>query len=734
VGVAVERRSGVEAAKPGKGTAADGRPAHHVSGLDGVRGLAVAAVVVYHLGYGWAQGGYLGVDTFLVLSGFLITAGLLAEHERTGRIRLGAFWGRRARRLVPALLLLVAAVAVWAAVAALPDEARSLRLDGLTALGFVSNWRFVLTGQGYFGQSAAPSLLRHTWSLGVEAQLYLLWPPVVIYLLARRGRQATAAAAIALAAASWALGAVLAHPGNVTLAYYGTDTRAAAFLVGAAVAACLAGRAGRPAAAGLPADGNAGGLAADPAGAGPATGRGAPEPGPGAPQPAARPGPPARRRPFVALLGIAGLAVTAYLWTHLSGTSNWLFHGGLALAALSTAAIVAAIVLRPEGVVARAFSVAPLRLLGIVSYGVYLWHWPLFLVITQRRTGLTGPALLSARLAAVAAATALSWFLIERPVLERRAPRLLPRAWHPVLAAGLTVALAAVLLVPVLHSTSRPVTLVASGRTVSPPPVPAATPGPVPAGAGSPAPPPTTAAPPVPVSMAVLGDSVSVTLGDALSAVARYYAVQVTNGGIVGCGVALGTEVRSDGQTSAIPGSCYRWQTTWQATLDQARPDVAVVLLGRWELLDRQVDGVWQHIGEPAYDAYLSQQLDLAIGIAGSDGSAVVVCTAPYFQGLEPPQGGTYPENQSGRVDLWNELVRQAVARHPGVRLFDLNALMSPAGKYADVVDGVAVRSSDGVHFSVASGAVVGPALLPFIRNAALTADTLSRGMHRGLS
>jgi peptidoglycan/LPS O-acetylase OafA/YrhL len=696
VGVAVERRSGVEAAEEGTGTVAPRRPAAHVAGLDGVRGLAVAAVVVYHLGYGWARGGYLGVDTFLVLSGFLITGGLLAEHERAGRIRLGAFWGRRVRRLLPALLLVVAAVAVWAAVAALPDEARSLRLDGLTALGFVSNWRFVLTGQGYFGQSAAPSLLRHTWSLGVEAQLYLLWPPVVVYLLARRrGRQATAAAAIALAAASWALGALLAHPGNVTRAYYGTDTRAAAFLVGAAVAACLSGAAGRQEAAGRSRQ---------------------------------------RRRPFLALLGVAGAAVTVYLWTHLAGTSNWLFHGGLALAALSTAAVIAAIVLRPAGWLARAFSLAPLRLLGIVSFGVYLWHWPLFLVITERRTGLTGPALLSARLAAVAAATAFSWFLIERPVLERKAPRLIPRAWHPVLAAGLTVALAAVLVVPVVRPASRPITLVTAGRTVAAGAGPVGTAAPA---APSPAPaptPPTTAAPPTPVSMAVLGDSVSVTLGDALAAVGRFYAVKVTNGGIVGCGVALGTAVRSDGQTSPVPGSCYRWQATWQATLDQARPAVAVVLLGRWELLDRQLNGVWQHIGEPSFDTYLAQQLDLAIDTAGSDGAAVVVCTAPYFQGLEPPQGGTYPENESVRVDLWNELVRQAVARHPGTQLFDLNALMSPDGRYTDAVDGVAVRSSDGVHFSVAAGAVVGPALLPFVRGAVVPADTMSRGMHKGLS
>ncbi len=214
MGVAVEDRGGGGAPDLGPGGAGAARA--QLPGLDGLRGLAVAGVLAYHLGYGWAQGGYLGVDTFLVLSGFLITSGLVAEHQRTGTVAIRAFWGRRIRRLLPALLVVVAAAGVWAAVAALPDEARSLRLDGLSALGFVSNWRFVLTGQGYFGQAASPSLLRHTWSLGVEAQLYLVWPPVAVLLLRRRGRHAVAAAAIALAAASWGLGAARAHAGNVT--------------------------------------------------------------------------------------------------------------------------------------------------------------------------------------------------------------------------------------------------------------------------------------------------------------------------------------------------------------------------------------------------------------------------------------------------------------------------------------------------------------------------------------
>ena len=679
MGVAVDHAGGVEATRaPSSGAAARDR---HVPALDGVRGLAVAGVVAYHLGYGWAQGGYLGVDTFLVLSGFLITSGLLAEAGRTGRVSLRAFWGRRARRLLPALWVVVAAAAVWAAVAALPDEAHSLRLDGLAALGFVSNWRFVVTGQGYFGQSAAPSLLRHTWSLGVEAQLYLLWPPVVVVVLARLGRRAVAAAALVLAAGSWALGSALAHPGNVTRSYYGTDTRAAGFLLGAALAALLAGN--------LTAGSH-------------------------------------RRRPVAALLGAAGVLATGWLWWRLPGSSNWLFHGGLALAGLSSSAIVLDVLRRPWGTLARAFSVRPLRLLGRVSYGVYLWHWPLFIVLDHARTGMGGIALLAVRLGSVALATTISWLVIERPVLERRGPRLVPRAWYRPVAV----------LLPIVQEPSasasaaalaRRAALVASARPAPPPAVGAAgAPAGGPASGPVPTAPPTTV--PAPVSAVVLGDSVAVTLGNALEPVSQYWVVSVTNGGVVGCGVALGSAVRSDGITSQIPGSCYQWQQTWDATLARAHPQVAVILLGRWELLDRELDGTWQHVGEPGFDVYLAQQLDTAIATASSTGAHVVLCTAPYFAGLEAPGGGTYPENQPARVDEWNAIVRAAIARHPGVTLFDLNALVSPGGQYTSTVNGVVVRSSDGVHFSSNAGAIVAPALMPVVRGVARPATTLSAG------
>jgi len=153
--------------------------------LDGVRAAAVCAVLVFHGARAWLPGGFLGVDVFFVLSGYLITTLLLRERAETGRIRLGAFWGRRARRLLPALVALVAVVALAAPLVVAATELPALRLDAAAALAYVANWRMIFRGGGYFAQTGAPSLLQHTWSLGIEEQFYLLWP---LALIALRGR------------------------------------------------------------------------------------------------------------------------------------------------------------------------------------------------------------------------------------------------------------------------------------------------------------------------------------------------------------------------------------------------------------------------------------------------------------------------------------------------------------------------------------------------------------------
>jgi peptidoglycan/LPS O-acetylase OafA/YrhL len=153
----------------------------YVAELDGLRGAAVAAVLLFHGGH--LRGGYLGVDLFFVLSGYLITSLLLAESGTRGRIALGAFWSRRARRLLPALALMLIGVALYAKFVAQPADLRQIRLDGLATIGYVANWRYVLEHFSYWSLFTSPSPLQHTWSLAIEEQFYIVWPLVMVSLI-----------------------------------------------------------------------------------------------------------------------------------------------------------------------------------------------------------------------------------------------------------------------------------------------------------------------------------------------------------------------------------------------------------------------------------------------------------------------------------------------------------------------------------------------------------------------
>ena len=153
--------------------------------LDGLRALAVAAVIAYHLDYRWAGGGYLGVDLFFVLSGFLITGLLVSEDAATGSIRLGSFWARRAKRLLPGLLVMLVALCAYIAISGPQPglDLAQLRGDDLAAIFYFANWHLLFAHQPYFAQFAAPSPLQHTWSLAIEEQFYLLWPLVLVVFL-----------------------------------------------------------------------------------------------------------------------------------------------------------------------------------------------------------------------------------------------------------------------------------------------------------------------------------------------------------------------------------------------------------------------------------------------------------------------------------------------------------------------------------------------------------------------
>jgi peptidoglycan/LPS O-acetylase OafA/YrhL len=638
---------------------------HYRPALDGIRALAVTAVVLFHAGLPAVAGGFLGVDAFFVLSGFLITSLLLDERLRHGRIDLGRFWLRRARRLLPASLAVLVAVAVAARLLLDETAVGLLRTDAYAALAYVANWRMIFRDTGYVAATAAPSPLQHTWSLAIEEQFYLLWPLVVAALTSWLAARAARTALLALCAAG-VLGSQLlcATTGSVDRAYYGTDTRAQALLFGAALAALL------------PAGGDAHRRRWD--------------------------------RGWAGVLGGCGAVVTMWLWHTATVQLSWLHHGGLTVAALATAVVIGHVVASPGAPMARLLGLPPLAGLGRISYGVYLWHWPLFCFVTADATGLSRWPLLAVRLTGTLAAALVSYHLVEKPIRHGALGRLLPRRMPSVV----TVAAVALVAATIAWSTAAPPTPATAATAVVIPAVPAP---PKPTASVSPAPPAPIDRPGRPASagreprVTFLGDSVSWTIGTYLP---EHPGMWTSVQAIEGCGIATLPDIRYlDSPHPNYPG-CTSWARRWQRGIDRDRPDVAVIELNRWELMDRRHQGRYQHVGDPAYDTYLGAQLDQAIRIAGSRGAAVVLLTAAYTHRAERPDGSLYPEDRPERVDAWNGLLR-TVADRTRATVLDLNAVVCPDGRFTWRAGGTRVRS-DGLHFTP-SGVqrVIAPWLLP---------------------
>ncbi len=353
----------------------DGARLPYRPGLDGLRALAVTGVFLYHAGVAWMPGGFLGVDLFFVLSGYLITSLLLREFSVHGTIDLLSFWGRRARRLFPA----VAVVIVFAMLAALivaRDDLGRTRADALSAIVYLTNWHEVAASHSYFNAFGRPSLLQHLWSLAVEEQFYLLWPLLLLAGLRRLHPRTVLALTGALAAGSCLLMWGLFDPsGDPSRVYYGTDTRAFTLLIGAMLAFLW----------------------------------------PGA-QRALRARTPVRATALIDGAGLAALAGVLVLFATLADYRPWLYRGGFLLMALLGAVVVAA-ASHEEGWLGRALGWAPLRWLGVRSYGIYLWHWP---IMELTRPGvdvpLHGPALVLLQAALTTGAAALSLRYVEMPV------------------------------------------------------------------------------------------------------------------------------------------------------------------------------------------------------------------------------------------------------------------------------------------------------------------------------
>jgi peptidoglycan/LPS O-acetylase OafA/YrhL/lysophospholipase L1-like esterase len=639
------------------------RPGIHA--LDGLRAIAVGLVLAGHGGIPGLGGGFIGVDLFFVLSGFLITSLLLDELGRTGRVDLKGFWIRRGRRLLPALVLMVLAVA---AVSELfpSDAVAGLRDDAVATFCWVANWRFVFAKTDYFTQGGTPSPLQHAWSLGVEEQYYLLWPPLLIavaLLLAlwarRRGGRATLGGVRFSIFVLGTLGAIGSATAAVLLAsdatnnrvYFGTDTRAQALLVGAAAAALVV-RDWSSLTAGWSVLRS-------------------------------------RWTKWVARISPPiGLVVLAAMAHYASGDADNFGDGLLSVVAVAAVLVIAPVALHQEGLMGRALAWRPLAWLGTISYGLYLWHWPAFLILNGERTGLSGWPLFALRCTVTVAVAAASYQVIEQPI----------RRWRPVLVpqlplAGATAATAAAVTLVVVPVDTQP-----SGEAGAGLP-----PGVSSAAAVSPAPPATRRPagavrrdPHRPRTVSVFGDSIAATLMDYLPATRGYDFVDHT---IIGCSIVRAGPYKYSGQTLDQKRECEGWPARWAQQAAHDQPDVALLMVGRWETVDRVNEGRWTHIGDPTFDSYLAAELHRAIDVLASSGARVVVTNLPYSRYGEKPDGSLYPEDDPRRVDRWNALLRRVTEHNPDVAVADLHKKLSPDGVYTTKVDGIKVRS-DGVHLT----------------------------------
>ncbi len=393
----------------------------YLPGLDGLRALAVLAVLAYHADPHWLPGGYLGVEVFFAISGFIITRGLIAEWRQNGRIKLRSFWRRRALRLLPALFLLLAVVLTYA-VLFKPSVVADLRIDVLAAMAYVTNWHLILSNQSYFESWQEPSMLRHLWSLAIEEQFYLCWPIFLVLCLGRVGWKVTALLTLLLAMLAYSNMAWQYQGvglGDTSRVYYGTDTRIGALLLGAVLGF-------------LPI------------------------------APAAKS---SRRLQALSLAGLIALALLVVYNVKIGESDPFLYQGGFLLTTVSSCVLILVSAVG-TGFLPRFLGLLPLRWIGQRSYGIYIWHWPIFLLTWPRTPGL---ALFTAETLVTIVIAAISYRFLEQPIRHGALGRLRREMMHeaPSLRLRLTGAGIGALSVALFG-------LAGAAALEKPPPTPAA--------------------------------------------------------------------------------------------------------------------------------------------------------------------------------------------------------------------------------------------------------------------
>ena len=615
----------------------------HVTSLDGLRGLAVGGVLLFHLGLPFFVGGYLGVSTFFTLSGFLITSLLLNELQRSGSVDVRGFWSRRGRRLLAASLATIALVTVvFGHLFATADQRAGMRGDALSATFQVANWHYLLQGQSYSRLFVSPSPLLHFWSLAVEEQFYWLLPLVLLGLWkVVKGRHRLLGAALAVLSLCSALEPFVFNMSDDRI-YFGTDTRAVEILVGGVLAVVLSERSVRR-------------------------------------RLALR----LKYRAAVVLGAALVLAVQLWWWLTLDQSAGWLYRGGFALYALMTCLVITAAML-PAGPVRHLLDTRLLRYLGERSFGLYLVHWPVFLAVRQTWPTMWTPLRVVLSLGISLGIAEASFRFLEQPVRSGRWPR---PGQGPKVAAAATAGVVVLALLPLpadaaqrtvdfeqsakdfakLGESSRPTTTTRPSSS---------------GGTGSPRTTVPTAPPP---RVGLFGDSTGLLVGLGLAEYGRSNPDQLTVAGgdaDLGCGVARYARIRAATEGPPIP-KCTQWPTNWAAELDATDPDVAVLVTGAWEVPDVIVRGTgkWSNILDPATAAYATKELTEAVDVLSSRGALVVLMTWPEY-GVWSTVGQPVPvqrQHDPARMAKWHQIEKMVAASRPGkVEVMDFASWLGP--------------------------------------------------------
>lgn len=579
----------------------------HLTGLDGLRGLALAGVLLFHAD-GALPGGYLGVDLFFVLSGYLITALLLKERSDTGRIDLRAFWVRRFRRLMPALLALMPAIAVYGRFFARPEDQLALRNEALASLGYFANWYAIFGDRSYWQLFAAPSPLEHTWSLSIEEQFYVVWPLLTLLVLKRYGSRALLAVSLVLGLASAGAMLLVFSEGNSSRAYLGTDTRMTAILLGAAFAILM----------------------------------------PPGTQLAAR------RVRQLDWLGVASALGLGVAWCRLSGTDPLLYRGGFWLTELGVLVLIACAVMGRESFVARALSWRPLTFLGTLSYGVYLWHWPVNVFLTAERTALDGIVLQALRLSITFAIALVSYHLLERPIRKHGFTFMQSHLTLPA-----TAALACFFMVRPTGPRAEPVS--SSLLSID-----------------------THSRAELSSDLAryrvvVFGDSTANSLGWGLRSL-HEKGLEVQLLGKDGCHMLSDT---CDGQH-------------WADKVRELHADATLVYVGGAFLHGVSVGGKWRTACYTHWNAKFESNLTQRLRELGATDRRIFAVTVPY------PEGRWGTPQYRAQVDCINTSLRKAAAATPAVRVIELPEHLCPKGTCRQELADKTVIRPDGIHFSLA--------------------------------